>query len=36
MWITLAGMGSAGVGVISSAKMMMGDLFSALHRLPLK
>jgi hypothetical protein len=31
MWLTLAGMGSAGVGVIASAKMMMGDIFSTLH-----
>ena len=29
MWTTLAGMGSAGVGVIASAKYMMGDIMCA-------
>ena len=31
LWTTLAGMGSAGVGVIASAKYMMGDIMVGLH-----
>jgi len=31
LWLTLAGNASAGVCVIASAKIMMGDLFSAMH-----